>query len=278
MSEQNGQPQVNNSRNYSEMNLNELKEIATQQGVTPEGNKSSKETWVQALQEANKNPTTENNLGNFQEQTNDLGSNVGSLNARETIYEDVLQKLEQRGIDITNTSITFDGNEALSYKNNNVSNQLTDSQAELLKSALDDPQSFKGSVEIKSGNRVLLKIQDGNVVRDTIGLTAKKTMVSIESSTEELYEKYAKKAKGKGLEKTKQVAENAISDGLSGEQTKKVIRHKDKAYQNFKEQQGEEKADRNLNLIVNQAVRQQQIQQQQEEKQQKKEQELAPAR
>lgn len=276
MSEQNGQqPQDNNSPNYSEMSINQLKEIATQQGVTPEGNKSSKETWIQALQEANASPKVDNFAPkNFQEQTND----VGSLDARETIYEDVLQKLEQRGIDISNTSVTFDGNEALSYRDNNVKNQLTDSQADLLKSALNDPQNFKGSVEIKSGNRVLLKIENGSVTRDTIGLTQKTTTVAVESSTKELYEKYSEKAKGQGLEKTQQIAQNAISDGLNGEQAKKVIRQQDKAYQNSKAQQGEQAADRMLNQIVNQVIRQQQIQKQQEEKQQNQEQELAASR
>lgn len=278
MSEQNGQQSPdNNSRNYNEMNLNELKELANQQGITPEGNKSSKETWVQALSEADNR--SEDRLSSSKPE---IEGDVGSLDARETIYEEVLQKLEGRGVDLTNTSITFDGVEALSYKNNNVSNRLSDSQAQLLQSALNDPQNFKGSVEIKTGNRVLLKIENGSVARDVIGLTAKKTTVAIEANTKDLYEKYSQNTRGKGLAKTKEVAQNAIADGMSGEQTKKVIRLEDGGFRDYKEQQGEQIADKNLERIVNQAIAQQQVfkqqQQQEKEQQQNKDRELTATR
>jgi hypothetical protein len=277
MSEQNKQQsQDNNSRDYNEMNLNELKEFATERGIAPEGNKSTKETWVQALEKAN--TKSEDRLSDFKPK---IEGEIGSLDARETIYEEVLQKLEGRGVDLTNTSVTFDGVEALSYKNNNVSNRLSDSQAQLLQSALNDPQNFKGSVEIKSGNRVLLKIENGSVARDTIGLTAKKTTVAVEASTKDLYEKYSQNARGKGLAKTKEVAQNAIADGMSGEQTKKVIRLEDGGFRDYKEQQGEQIADKNLERIVNQAIAQQQVlkqQQHEKEKQKDKNQELTATR
>lgn len=254
------------SVNYNEMNLNELKELAEENQVVPEGNKSSKETWIKALQNADREmQETVDRKSVKLESQNNTKDRSGSLEAQETLFDEVIREIDRRGINIDNLSLTFDGQEAFSHRNNNVSNQLSDRQMETLQDALKDPQSFQGSVTIKSGNKVLLKIENGQVQRDTIGLTDKTTKIEVESDTKALYDKYSKNVRSKGLSKTREVAENAISDGVSATQTKKIIEREDRGYKNLAESKDSEVANRQLNNIVNGALAQEMLKNQKPE-------------
>ncbi|WP_036489118.1 hypothetical protein [Myxosarcina sp. GI1] len=277
MSEQNGQNgqarEHTNSHdnkkpnnNYDELNLNQLKELANERGIVPEGNKSSKDIWIESLKNADLQEE-KLELSNDLENTKDssIEGKPGSAEAQELVFDEVLNKLEQRGVGLDTVSLTFDGKESLSYKNGDISKQqLTDEQAKLLKSALKDPQNFDGVVTIKSGNRILLKIENGQVVRDTIGLTSKSTKVEVESSTESLYQKYSQDVGEKGLGKTKRVARNAILDGVKAEQVKKIIRREDDGYKALSQNTNSVVADTNLDKIVNSAIAQNHLEKQQQ--------------
>ena len=275
MSEQNGNERVNSTEDniertssaerpdYSQLKIEDLKKLAGDREITPQGNKSSKETWVEALKAADRAKTTTKDSTELKnsDNENDLVSNIkgkaGSAEAQESIFDEVISKLDQRGVSVSDLSLTFDGKEALSYKDSSVTRQsLTDEQSRLLKSALNDPQNFAGSVTIKSGNRTLLKIENGQVIRDTIGLTSKSTKIEVESSTRSLYEKYTQNLESKGLSKTKQVIQNALKDGMSEKQVKKIIRSEDDGYKNIKENNSPQEAETNLNKIVNRAIAQ----------------------
>ena len=193
----------------------------------------------------------------------DTEAKPGSLEAQELLFDGVLNKLEQRGVSLDSLSVTFDGKQALSYKNGDINQQaLTDKQAQLINSALNDPQSFEGTVTIKSGNRTLLKIENGQVIRDAIGLTSKSTKVEVESNTKSLYHKYSQQTNDKGLNKTKKIVSKALDDGVTREQIKKIIRNEDDGYKNLAQNTTSEVANINLDKIINQTAAKKQLQNQ----------------
>ena len=77
------------SVNYNEMNLNELKELAEENQVIPEGNKSSKETWIKALQNAERESAKLESQNNTKERS-------GSLEAQETLFDEVIREIDRR--------------------------------------------------------------------------------------------------------------------------------------------------------------------------------------
>ena len=262
------------SADYNSLKLEELKELAKPRNIVPEGNKSSKDSWIEALKNADRQSKIDK-LDSSDFLDKDALSNIegesGSLEAQELIFDEVLNKLEQRGVSLDSLSVKFDGKQALSYKNGDVNQQnLTDKQAKLLQSALNDPQNFEGTVTIKSGNRTLLKIENGQVVRDAIGLTSKSTKVEVESHTKFLYKKYSQETSGKGLGKTKKIVSKALEDGVGRQQVKDIIRTEDDGYKNLVQNTTSEVADINLDKIINQATAGKQLQNQQQSQSQEK--------
>lgn len=257
MNDENGKIFLDKSNDkYDGLKLSELKELARSQNIEPEGNLNSKNTWISALKDAQQNKSSDQDL-NFGA---DELENPGSPQAQESIFDSVLNKLEQRGVNLDTLSLSFDGQEALSYQNGDVNkNTLTDKQSELLQSALNDPQNFEGTVTIKSGNKTLLKIENGQVTRDAIGLTSKSTQLEVESSAKSLYDKYSQQTRSKGLGKTREVTRNAINDGISSQQAKKIIQSQDAGYKGLSKSIGVDNADKSLDKIVNQAVSQKKI-------------------
>ena len=264
----------NESTDYNNLKLEELKELAKPRNIVPESNKSSKDSWIEALKSADHQSRTDGlDSSDFLEKDAlpNIKGKSGSLEAQELLFDEVLNKLEQRGVSLDSLSVKFDGKQALAYKNGDVNQQsLTDKQAKLLQSALNDPQNFEGTVTIKSGNRTLLKIENGQVLRDAIGLTSKSTKVEVESNTKSLYQKYSQEINGKGLGKTKKIVSKAFDDGVGRQQVKNIIRHEDDGYKNLAQNTTSEVADINLDKIVNQAAAERQLQNQQQSQSQEK--------
>lgn len=299
------------SNDYGDLNLKDLKSLGEERGIAAPENKRSKAAWAEALQkddvkregeigdylsdaqdksdkladkdtsqntkaenETQQNPTATDSPKNLaQDSGKEADKEVGSAIAQETVFEDVINKLEQRGLDIDSLSLKFDGEEALSYKNGDVQNNfLTESQSDLLQSALQDPQNFQGSVTIKSGNRTILKIENGQVTRDSMRLTSKSMKLDVESGEKKLYDKYSKDVSSVGMEKSKDVVVGAIKDGVSRDDAKKMIRSQDKGFKDMAEKQGQEPAEKALNGIVNKAVSQAKLQESQPSKDQGQEQ------
>ena len=127
---------------------------------------------------------------------------------------------------------------------------VSDRQTELIKQALNDPASFKGSIKITNGSQVLLHVKDGQVLRDGLNLTKANTKVEISSAPEDLYDKYAENISSKGLKATKDIAVNALSAGVEKEQVKEVIQSSDAAYANLQTNSGKKSADRALDKII----------------------------
>ena len=130
---------------------------------------------------------------------------------------------------------------------------INDEQTELIEQALKDPASFKGSIKITNGSQVLLHVKNGQVLRDGLNLTKSSTKVEINSTPVDLYDKYSQNVESKGLKATKEIAVNALSDGVGFEQVKKMIESEDSAYQSLSASAGKDAASNTLDKIVTSA-------------------------
>ena len=134
------------------------------------------------------------------------------------------------------------------------SSTINEQQAELIKQALNDPASFKGSIKITNGSQVLLHVKDGRVLRDGLGLTKSSTKVEINSAPADLYNKYSQNVNSKGLKATKEIARDALADGVGQDQVKNMIKSEDLGYQNLLAQSSQNAASKTLDKIVTSAL------------------------
>ena len=174
-----------------------------------------------------------------------------SREAQDYILENIVTALDQRRIDVDRLQINFDGQNIFKMNKGNIAHStVSDRQTELIKQALNDPASFKGSIKITNGSQVLLHVKDGQVLRDGLNLTKANTKVEISSAPGDLYDKHAENVKSKGLKATKDIAVNALMAGVEKEQVKEVIQSKDAAYANLQMNSGKKSADRALDKII----------------------------
>lgn len=268
MSEQNNlnPNRSNNELNYQDLSLEQLKEIAQAREINPEGNKTYKETWIQALEEddrlsriskagdSNEDIPAINNT-ELTESENFPVEQTASQEAEDYVLENVVTALDQRRVDVNRLEINLDGRNIFKMRDGNVAKStINDDQAELIKQALNDPASFKGSIKITNGNQVLLHVKNGQVLRDSLNLTKSSTKVEINSAPADLYDKYSPHVDSKGLKATKEIAVKALADGVSVEQVKSMIQSEDSAYQNLSASAGRNAASSTLDKIVTSAV------------------------
>ncbi|MEO1669245.1 MAG: hypothetical protein AAFR77_00450 [Cyanobacteria bacterium J06631_2] len=287
------------NQNYEDLSLKELKEIARNRQLIPEGNKTKKDTWISALtadDSALANKTIESNaiqligaalidesqpstnqtepedledledltVGSAQKNTNEPQSSPNqsesedltiesrkSEEAENYILENIVTALDQRRVDVNQLQVNFDGQNIFKMDKGEIANStVTNQQKDLIEQALNDPQSFKGSLKITNGSQVLLHVKDGQVLRDGLNLTKTSTKLEINSPSADLYDKYAKNITSKGLQTTKDVAKNALADGISREETAQIIKSRDSSYRELSASTGQERADKTLNRIV----------------------------
>lgn len=259
MSEQNNlNPNQSNDLTYQDLSLEELKKIAEAREINPEGNKTYKETWIQALEEDDRlsriSKAGDSNK-DLAESENFPVEQTASQDAEDYVLENVVTALDQRRVDVNRLSINLDGQNIFKMQDGNVAKStINDEQAELIKQALNDPASFKGSIKITNGNQVLLHVKNGQVLRDSLNLTKSSTKVEINSTPADLYDKYSQNVASKGLKATKEIAVNALADGVGFDEVKKMIQSEDSAYQNLSASAGRDAASSTLDKIVTSAA------------------------
>ena len=251
MNEQNN---LNNNSNkqssYRDLTIEDLKKIAEQKKIVPVGNKTFKDTWVSALEEDDFIKAIERE--NSQELFPEL---KGNPEAQDYILENIVTALDQRRVDVDRLEISFNGQNIFKMRSGDVAKStVTDSQTELVKQALNDPASFRGSIKITNGRQVLLHVKDGQILRDGLNLTKSSTKVEIKSANADLYDKYSQGVESKGLRATKEVAVNALRSGVSIEQAKEIIIEKDYGYQNLAASAGRDSANNTLDKIIRSAL------------------------
>ena len=250
MNEQNNLNNSNKQSSYRYLTIEDLKKIAEQKKIVPVGNKTFKDTWVRALSEDDFIKAIERE--NSQELFPEL---KGNPEAQDYILENIVTALDQRRVDVDRLSISFNGQNIFKMRSGDVARStVTDSQTELIKQALNDPASFKGSIKITNGRQVLLHVKDGQVLRDGLNLTKSSTKVEIKSAPADLYDKYSQGVETKGLRTTREVAVNAFTEGVGQEQVKEIIKAKDLGYQNLAATAGINSANNTLDKIVRSAL------------------------
>ncbi len=158
----------------------------------------------------------------------------------------VVQSLEQRGINVSRLNININGEPVFAMKDGDIDKSKTEIngfQAELLRQALTDPASMKGSVKITQGSRVLVHIKDGQVLSDALGIVKESAKVDIKSPDEGSYQRYAQGVNDLGLARSQQIALNALKDGMKREEVVEMMKTHDPDYKKLASQSNEKTAE-----------------------------------
>ncbi len=172
-------------------------------------------------------------------------------------------QLSQRNLNIDRLDIKVNGQSVFKMNDGELEKStINNEQAELIKKALKDPAALKGTVKITQGSQVLLHVKNGRVLVDKARLTEQSAQVEV-TSQKGLYDKYSQNVNSQGLQKTKEVAQNALKDGMDKKDVVNLLQNHDAASQDLLKQSGEEKGTQALNKIVDLEVTKLQSHQQQ---------------
>ena len=159
-------------------------------------------------------------------------------------------QLSQRNLNIDRLDIKVNGQRVFKMNDGDLEKStINNEQAELIKKALKDPAALKGTVKITQGSQVLLHVKNGRVLVDKARLTEQSAQVEV-TSQKGLYDKYSQNVNSQGLQKTKEVAHNALKDGMDKKDVVNLLQNHDAGYSNLVQQTGEEKAANDLSKIV----------------------------
>ena len=241
--------------------------------VKPKGENTAEVTTTskQTKQELENEPV----IKNKEKQLETDNQAVNSSTAAEDYALSVVQSLDQRRIDVDRLEIKVNGEPVFAMKDGNIDRdktEINDKQAELLKQALKDPTSFEGSVRITQGNKVLLHVENGRVITDSVGLTKESAKVEVESPesvNQGLYERYSQGVNQPGLAGSQKIAQNALEDGLERKQVIEMMKNHDPEYKKLADQSGDKMAQRTVvsEAEVNLAMRSQSQTEQQSQSQ-----------
>lgn len=171
----------------------------------------------------------------------------------------IVQSLDQRRLNVERLQIDVNGKTVFKMKDGDIDQSktsITNEQTELIKKALSDPASLKGSLKISQGNQVLLHVKDGRVLIDGVGLSKQSAKVEVktpESPSQGLYERFSQGVKPNGLQATKEIATNALKGGVKREQVMDMLKVHDPSYQNLTQAQGAKVAGQTLEKMVDAA-------------------------
>ena len=256
------------SKNNSQNNQNNQDQVgATNQQVNSENNSEVKANEQVNQEEESKsvikNPETEQSEKPGIKPTQEEGSTEPMVLNAEEYTLSVVQQLEQRGINVARLDIKVNGEPVFAMKDGGIDrakNQINDRHAELLRKALTDPASMKGSVKISQGGRVLVFIENGRVITDAVGLTKNQSAKveidspealnekskSPDSVNEGLYQRYAQDVKQIGLAGSREIATNALKDGLDRGQVVEMMKAHDPEYKKLAKESNDITAERTV--------------------------------
>lgn len=145
-------------------------------------------------------------------------------------FQGLASELTGKGIQADNMRMWMNGEEVFRLKDgqpdqNNTS--ISNEQMAAFKAALADPKNFKGTLEIRQGNRLLLSIKNGQVFDPTnkVGDALNVKMdAPPQTTTEGFYQKAAEGVKDpESVQGMTQIASNAIEMGHSQTEIKTML-------------------------------------------------------
>ncbi|MDJ0647129.1 MAG: hypothetical protein QNJ60_00345 [Xenococcaceae cyanobacterium MO_188.B19] len=185
--------------------------------------------------------------------------NLGHSAKAEEYALSLASKLDQSGINIDRLEISINRRTVFGMKNGDINQKntnISDKQADLIKQALKNPASFDGSMKITLGGKTLLHIKDGKVLIDKARLVEQSAKVELDTpdpDAKEMYDRYSKDVKSKGLDKTRETAKNALQDGVSHENVTNMLKSQDSGYIMLTKTNTERLANKSLAQIVTNA-------------------------
>lgn len=188
----------------------------------------------------------------------------------------VVQMLDQRRLNVDRLQIDVNGQIIFKMKDGDIdphNTSITTEHTELIKQALGDPASLKGSVKITQGSQTLLHVKDGRVLIDSVGISKQSAKVKVktpDSPSQGLYERFSEGVNRNGLQATQEIATNALKSGIQRDQVIDMLKAHDLSYQKLARAQGEKGADRLLEKMLETAevkLMQEQMPQQQQAQQ-----------
>lgn len=167
-------------------------------------------------------------------------------------FQGLASELAGKGIQADNMRLHFNGEEIFRLKDGQPDQSHTsinNAQMEAFKAALADPANFKGTLEIRQGNRLLLSIKDGQVfdptnkVGEALQVKMDAPAQSIpDTTTEGFYQKASEGVKSQGVDRTVDIAQNAIKSGHSQAEITSMLLENDPMVKNLSERHGPEVA------------------------------------
>lgn len=134
-----------------------------------------------------------------------------SISAEDDLLENFVLILDRKGFETHQLNVLLDGQQIFKMQNGKIQpahGSLSQEKVDLIKSALNDPQNFKGSMVIRQGAKVLLNIKNGRILSDRYGIATQGLNAEVESSTEE------KPVEPKLTERQKRVAKSMEAQGI----------------------------------------------------------------
>jgi hypothetical protein len=206
-------------------------------------------------------PTKAHQIAQNNNQANNVEPELKQLNQKsnreaEDYALGLVQSLDQRRLNVDRLQIDVNGKTVFKMRDGDIEphkTAISNEHTELIKKALNDPASLKGSVKITQGNQVLLHVKDGRVLIDSAGLSKQSAKIDVktpDAPSQELYERHSKDVKSNGLQATTEIAASALKEGNSETQVMEMLKAHDSGFQKLASTQGEESANRTLQKIV----------------------------
>lgn len=187
-------------------------------------------------------------------------------------------------------AIRFNGQQIFGFKGGQPDldrSNLTKEHVEAFRQALSDPKNFKGTLEIKQGNRIVLSIRNGIVydpgrkIKDLLKVELNEDNEQTqapETTTQGFYERYSEGVSNQGLKGAKQVAAKALKAGHNQDEIVSMLMENQPTIKQTLKEKGPEQARKQAlnsikgasrqNLAEDPELQQQQQQSQQQEQKQ----------
>lgn len=184
----------------------------------------------------------------------------------DTLY----QRLRERSdLDLNNARLAvYEGSDLLYRDNPQVGrlNVLTAEQKDLFQNALDDPTGLQGELSITVNDQVIFHVAEGELKVDQYGLAGNQQLAEAQvqsqsqaapsqpafdaSAVHNRYQQETQKGSQAPVDVYERIAQKALDDGLSQEQTKQVLKQ-DPFHQTLALGLGQPEADRYTHHLLN---------------------------
>jgi hypothetical protein len=165
---------------------------------------------------------------------------------------DLKNKLAQRGVNVENFQIDYDGKQVFKSLANGAdirNSSMTKEAHDALKQIQSDYTNFKGEVKITAGGKTLLHVKNGELLHDAIGMAQSQAKVEVRSAENTLYNNASRQVTSEGMQRLQDIGVNAFAGGAEKQQVMEALKQ-DPSYKKQVDERGETYADTQLAAVV----------------------------